>query len=249
MIPVFRKTRKKLADDNKPMKYLRYAIGEILLVVIGILMAVQINQWNEARKISNLELEIMAELKKEVVSNRSSLEKLLVIRRESISVTDSLLALFHEDLIENTVEELEALVAISVMGGFYTYDPNMGYLNSLISSGQINIISDKHLITLLTQFESKVTDSKEGTEMFRVFWAHQLGPVYAKYIRFTVPEAAHPKLKSHFPSNFSGFFSDPDVEYWMNHCNSWIAVNHPAQENILTELDLMISMIDKIVAK
>jgi hypothetical protein len=43
MIPIFRKIRKKMADDNKPMKYMRYAIGEIALVVIGILIALQIN--------------------------------------------------------------------------------------------------------------------------------------------------------------------------------------------------------------
>ena len=59
MIPFFRKIRKKIvagnpaesgADDNKPLKYMRYAIGEIVLVVIGILMALQINNWNEERK-------------------------------------------------------------------------------------------------------------------------------------------------------------------------------------------------------
>ena len=50
MIPFFRKIRKKMADDNKPLKYARYAIGEIVLVVIGILIALQINNWNETRK-------------------------------------------------------------------------------------------------------------------------------------------------------------------------------------------------------
>ena len=54
MIPFFRKIRKKMADDNRPLKpawpagrYMRYAIGEIVLVVIGILIALQINTWNE----------------------------------------------------------------------------------------------------------------------------------------------------------------------------------------------------------
>jgi len=49
MIPFFRKIRKKMADDNKPLKYARYAIGEIVLVVIGILIALSINNWNESR--------------------------------------------------------------------------------------------------------------------------------------------------------------------------------------------------------
>ena len=51
MIPFFRKIRKQMADDNKPMKYARYAIGEIALVVIGILIALAINNWNESRKL------------------------------------------------------------------------------------------------------------------------------------------------------------------------------------------------------
>ncbi len=50
MINFFRKIRKQLADDNKPLKYMRYAIGEIVLVVIGILIALSINNWNENQK-------------------------------------------------------------------------------------------------------------------------------------------------------------------------------------------------------
>ena len=47
---IFRNVRQQLAAENKVMAYLRYAIGEILLVVIGILIALQINNWNEHRK-------------------------------------------------------------------------------------------------------------------------------------------------------------------------------------------------------
>ncbi len=50
MIPFFRKLRKKMADDNRPLKYARYAVGEIVLVVIGILIALYINNKNEERK-------------------------------------------------------------------------------------------------------------------------------------------------------------------------------------------------------
>ena len=71
MIPFFRKIRKTLADDNKPIKYLRYAIGEIVLVVIGILIALQINNWNENRKnyakSKNYLTEIISDLKKDTI--------------------------------------------------------------------------------------------------------------------------------------------------------------------------------------
>ena len=52
-----------MADDNRPLKYIRYAIGEIILVVIGILIALQINNWNENRKRQNEELILLADVK------------------------------------------------------------------------------------------------------------------------------------------------------------------------------------------
>jgi len=50
MIPIFKKLRKEMADDNKATKYIRYAVGEIVLIVTGILIALSINNWNEQRK-------------------------------------------------------------------------------------------------------------------------------------------------------------------------------------------------------
>ncbi len=66
MINFFRKTRKKLADDNKPLKYARYAIGEILLVVIGILIALSVNNWNELRKTHLQDIEFLNNMKVEL---------------------------------------------------------------------------------------------------------------------------------------------------------------------------------------
>jgi len=78
MIPFFRKIRKKLADDNKPLKYLRYAIGEIVLVVIGILIALQINNWNETRKelqeLINILQNIAADMRVDAINLRDNLE-------------------------------------------------------------------------------------------------------------------------------------------------------------------------------
>jgi hypothetical protein len=69
MINFFRKTRKKLADDNKPLKYARYAIGEIVLVVVGILIALSINNWNERKKDQILEIKILSEIKENLLSD------------------------------------------------------------------------------------------------------------------------------------------------------------------------------------
>jgi len=62
MITIFRKIRHKLAYENKLSKYLRYAFGEILLVAIGILIALQVNNWNGSRKELNTELQLYSNL-------------------------------------------------------------------------------------------------------------------------------------------------------------------------------------------
>ncbi len=69
MIKFFRKIRQNLLMEIKTGKYLKYAIGEIILVVIGILIALQINNWNEARKLKSVEIKILQDLKNDIQEN------------------------------------------------------------------------------------------------------------------------------------------------------------------------------------
>ena len=74
MIKFFRKIRYHIMEKNKTGKYLKYAIGEIVLVVIGILIALQINTWNEFRKERKIEKELLAELHFTIKNNHKALE-------------------------------------------------------------------------------------------------------------------------------------------------------------------------------
>jgi hypothetical protein len=69
MLTFFRKIRKSIIDSSSARKYLLYAIGEIALVVIGILIALQINNWNEWRKDRKIEREILFEIKVNLEDN------------------------------------------------------------------------------------------------------------------------------------------------------------------------------------
>ena len=69
MLPFFRKIRWRLARDNQFLKYSRYAIGEIVLVVIGILIALYINNWNEQRKEREKFDQVLIEVERELISN------------------------------------------------------------------------------------------------------------------------------------------------------------------------------------
>ena len=69
MIKFFRKIRQKLLSENNFGKYLLYALGEILLVVIGILIALQVNNWNESKKISRQEIVLIEKVQTGLVDN------------------------------------------------------------------------------------------------------------------------------------------------------------------------------------
>lgn len=77
MLRIFRHIRKKLLKQNKVQTYILYAIGEILLVVIGILIALQINNWNEERKNRAYELTMLEEVHKELVKDLELIERLI----------------------------------------------------------------------------------------------------------------------------------------------------------------------------
>jgi len=73
MITFLRKKRKQLAEDNKILKYLRYAFGEIILVVLGNLIALQINNWNKKRIDHNLGERYLLRLQNELTRDTTYL--------------------------------------------------------------------------------------------------------------------------------------------------------------------------------
>ena len=77
MINFFRKIRKKLADDNKPLKYMRYAIGEIILVMIGILLALQVNNWNEENKERLVEKQRYQNILNDLVDDEANINQMI----------------------------------------------------------------------------------------------------------------------------------------------------------------------------
>jgi len=91
MIKFFRTIRQQLVMENKTSKYLKYAIGEIVLVVIGILIALQINNWNEIRKTQLFEHEILGLIDKNLENDSISLSIELYKTKLANELTNRLL--------------------------------------------------------------------------------------------------------------------------------------------------------------
>ena len=150
MIKFFRKIRYDLMKKNKTGKYFKYAIGEIILVVVGILIALQINNWNEQRKNNTKEQQILSQLKDEYNANLLQLEQKITNRKKIILAANKVLQHIDEPLNINN-DSLSS--QLNVMIGAPTFKPIQ---NNLINSGNIILIKNKKLNQLLTTWPSDV---------------------------------------------------------------------------------------------
>jgi len=162
MINFFRKIRKKFADDNKPLKYMRYAIGEILLVVIGILIALQINNWNQNRITSARESLLLKEINTEFKFNKEELESTVrayVHIREQCNYLLKSLPIILSEIDKDSLSR-----ALSQIRYLPTADLSMGSISALINTSSFEIITNTELRSLLIQWDDLIADyfEREG---------------------------------------------------------------------------------------
>jgi len=98
MIKFFRKIRQRLLTENKFSKYLIYALGEILLVMIGILLAFQVNSWNDQRKRDLLEISILKELKENLMVDIVDIDENVINHRQTLKSSKVISSVIENDL-------------------------------------------------------------------------------------------------------------------------------------------------------
>lgn len=102
MIKFFRKIRQNLLSEGKVGKYFKYAAGEIILVVLGILIALSINNWNDQRKTDQLELQLLFELKSSITESKNELTYSYEENQLTVQRFEFILSHLKTDLPEST---------------------------------------------------------------------------------------------------------------------------------------------------
>ena len=169
MINFFRRIRKQLADDNKPLKYMRYAVGEIVLVVIGILIALSINNWNEGRKDRIVEKSILLELVDNLERNIALID---ITNAELIEINKG-----ARTIIE-IIEERKKIVPDTLIYHFEKLNRSGSYLLKLNTNGYeslknigFEILTSKVLKKeILSLFEISYRSYIRETEVINSAW-------------------------------------------------------------------------------
>lgn len=246
MMKLFRKIRYELLEKNKTGKYLKYAIGEIVLVVIGILIALQINNWNEHRKIRNAEINILQNLKAELKFN---LEELEVINKQHKSEFEDgiyLLHLFGTDVSNVSELKLDSLFSNAFSG--YSFEAKDGYIKSLIASNKIDYIQNSELKSYISSFESMILDANQEDGFVRRllnerFWPSTDGKLSA------LNSISNSKRYQEFPkgtysSDYEWFFNNREMEDLTANIFSWKKENVLDEQAVIDKIKRMIQIIN-----
>jgi len=141
--------------ENKTGKYFKYAIGEIVLVVIGILIAIQINNWNENSKQRHIEQGYLVSLKEEFKHNLLELDSMM--NRNKFNSDNALKLSNHMGPDSPEITEKEyATLAMNLTNWEVQYRPNQAVLDEIISSGKLAIFSNNELKFALSSYNGKL---------------------------------------------------------------------------------------------
>ena len=163
-LPASEGTAKQTGKSGKPAsqrwRYLKYAFGEIALVVIGILIALQINNWNEWRKDRAEEQLILMGLKEEFEVNLNGLGYQLNRSKDLLSGMMLFMSHIAEPDSQYSVTELDNGLFSSLFAG--TWDPANSALDALLFSGRLQIIVDSELQSKLASWSSIVDEVRDN---------------------------------------------------------------------------------------
>ncbi|WP_338732043.1 DUF6090 family protein [Mangrovimonas cancribranchiae] len=165
MINFFRKIRQNLLTENKFSKYLIYAIGEIILVVIGILIALAINNSNQNRVIQEKEQTYLNGLREEFQISKVKLSKLIEVNKSNFHGAKKLLE-YIGNKNESPSEIQFSELLLNTFSSDISFNPNNSLLSEMISSGSLKDISNTDLRIKLTNWISTIDDiSKQESEL------------------------------------------------------------------------------------
>jgi hypothetical protein len=164
MIKLFRNIRKKMVSENRSIirntNYFKYAIGEIVLVVIGILIALQVNNWNQNRKYAQEKIEFLDGIRNELELDVKFADTLIVKYMQHLSyynMVDSTYHLHDLDIVE-LADSSDVLDYHKLMDRPFLFNANNATYQSFMTYGSTKIIKNNELLINLQSYYSNIQE-------------------------------------------------------------------------------------------
>ena len=174
MINFLRRIRRNLINENKPSIYLIYAIGEVVLVVFGILIALQIDNWNESKKISRQEIALIENLRSEFKVNLENLEEVKAQNQIIYNSTNELKNLIGQETSIINEHNVDSLLLNAIL--ITDYQPNQFVLSQLKTGERLDIINSEKLKKLLYEWDKALNAKTEAFNMLNTYFMNSLIP-------------------------------------------------------------------------
>jgi len=254
MIKFFRRIRQKLLSENKFSKYFIYAIGEIVLVVIGILIALSINNWNQQRIALNEEKVLLNILKDDFTNRLDELIYLRDSREEGVLAIEKLINIADGTTTSFTAEDVDSLLALSIVT--YRFNNQFSTLDMLFNSGRINTLSNDSLKGLLIKWPTLVEEMLEEQRLIVDHYNEQIKILdeyvalkdifqYFAWNNYEMPRTKGSKLQK----DYKGLFADRSFENSLASKRFLLSINIADSEVIIKDAKEIIVILKSELTK
>lgn len=228
-----------LINQGKTARYLKYAIGEIILVVIGILIALQINTWNEERKNHQREIKLLNELKTNLLINIENLEGDIESQIKSAAIIDYLM-----EHLENRKPYHDSLPNFFAKAD---YAPDVvlsaSAFETLKSTGLELIQTDSLRSQIINLFEVDYpTLMQETRRLEDQLWPAVVVPLYQKHFRRSDQEHA-------YINDYNALLEDNEFKNMLSFRGSLRKSSTFHKRNAIEQTKNILLLIDKELAK
>lgn len=190
MIKFFRNTRKQLFTENKFTKYLFYAIGEIILVVIGILIALQINNWNNQRLEKEDEKKSYRNIKRQIEDDRKELTDVKAFNNYfSATYKHANKIIKAQDF---TKSDSLALIAMG-LSQYSDFNSSGNIYETLVNSGNLKLLKNDEITSLIQQLENTYIFANKLENIHWEIIINELSPALRGVVNFDAFKAVKPE--------------------------------------------------------
>ena len=245
-LPAREGTAKQAGKTGKPAlpagRYFKYAIGEIILVVIGILIALSINNWNDKRIKQKKEIKYISQIHEEFLINRSQLDTVTYYHLKGYKNANKILSMIPINVENVNLDSLSNYIIGTL--DHWTFNPQQSAISSLSSTSSFDIISNRELRGLLQKWNELVSDYQEEEQESKTYSHGYYLPYLRQNIAFKNYSSTDDIILKHTKIDLN-FLNDLEFENLIH--NRMIFIEDIVNPSGVNELKEVSDVIDKII--